>query len=273
MGEEKDAVRDLYGFLVPPERVAQYRQDAVIVMEREEAQAEAWERFFDEEAESERPPSENENDPATVGDDSSGLNGKAPVTADSECAEVSTSGSVGAESSSSVATQAEGAQSAEARRSSSSDELLVLRSAILRRVLDLPRDSPERQRLRELVEAGVPMAMRKFVWPLFLDKHEEDFDEYINARHSSSASSSTKATFIKSIYLKSHARKKFAPLPDYKYQLKNISVSCTGWVEQIKKVRPHRAAPSYRVRYTPLHHPSWSILTTQEDCKRIWRPS
>ena len=81
------------------------------------------------------------------------------------------------------------------------------------------------------------MAMRKFVWPLFLDKHEEVFDAYIGARHSSSASSSTKATFIKSIYLKSHARKKFKPLPDYQYQLKNISVSCTGWVEQIKKVR------------------------------------
>ena len=63
---------------------------------------------------------------------------------------------------------------------------MSLRSKVLRRVLDEPLESPARRRLGALVEGGVPMAMRKFVWPLFLDKHEEVFDAYIGARHSSS---------------------------------------------------------------------------------------
>ena len=35
-------MRDVYGFLVPPELEEQYQNDAAIVMEREEKQAEKW---------------------------------------------------------------------------------------------------------------------------------------------------------------------------------------------------------------------------------------
>ena len=245
-GDAGAAVRDVYGFLVPPERVAQYRKDAVVVMEREEAQAEAWERFLEGEAEALRAAEAAE----AAGGSAGGLEGKAP---DAAAAAAPSDAEAAAGDGGEAPSDGDGA-AAGARRSSSSDDLVVLRSKVLRRVLDEPPESPARRRLGALVEGGVPMAMRKFVWPLFLDKHEEVFDAYIGARHSSSASSSTKATFIKSIYLKSHARKKFAPLPDYRYQLKNISVSCTGWVEQIKKVRTpkragrRRSAPPRRER-------------------------
>lgn len=63
--------------------------------------------------------------------------------------------------------------------SSSHDKLLIeKKKLVLARVFDEPTDSQSRAELTELVESGIPMAMRKFVWPLLLEKHEQRYESF-----------------------------------------------------------------------------------------------
>ena len=269
----------MYGFLVPPERLEQYRQDASISMAREEARAEAWEQFLDEqiakqEAEEEEKKREkaikdidNKTDEATLSSSSlsstnsassssSSLSSAADADArthattsqgDQTAGSRSSSSSSSLSSSSSAADTSTTAPSGRSAGGGSprggSDEIMAKRAAALSRVFAESCSSENRRTLSELVEGGVPMAMRTFVWPLFLELHEERYDEmvgkwnWLGGSTSSTSSESARAKYVNSILPRHRQRR--AKLPDYQYQLKNISLKLNaGWIAQIKKDLP-----------------------------------
>ena len=121
--------------------------------------------------------------------------------------------------------------------SSSAIEEITEKKLALSRIFDESITSESRIQLADLVKSGVPMAMRKFVWPLFLDKHEQLYNEMNRAGNEKCAFESSKTRYTKSVFPNFWKKKK--PLPDYQYQLKHIPLhSNAQWIIQIKKDLP-----------------------------------